>query len=96
MADLADSASQASQASSQVTDAVGEIPKGAVSQAESVEDSAISTPDKAKRTRKWQNTFESFFIGEFMTDCIIHSFSMSKQSAPLDLSAFVCFTYDTT
>jgi len=43
--DLADSASQAVQASEQVTDAVTEISKGAVSQAESVE-SAVSDTDE--------------------------------------------------
>ena len=41
--DLAESASQASQASEQVTDAVGEISKGAVAQAESVENAAADT-----------------------------------------------------
>ncbi|MBR1471844.1 MAG: methyl-accepting chemotaxis protein [Lachnospiraceae bacterium] len=43
--DLADSASQASQASDQVTDAVTEISKGAVAQAESVE-SAVGDTDE--------------------------------------------------
>ena len=41
--DLADSSNQASQASSQVTDAVGEVSKGAVSQAESVQTAATDT-----------------------------------------------------
>ena len=41
--ELADSASQANAASSQVTDAVGEVSKGAVSQAESVQNAAAST-----------------------------------------------------
>ena len=41
--ELADSASQATAASSQVTDAVGEVSKGAVSQAESVQNAAAST-----------------------------------------------------
>lgn len=67
MADLADSASQASQASSQVTDAVGEISKGAVSQAESVEDSANNTgkignniEDKAENVGVMEKLNESF------------------------------------
>ncbi|MBR5421359.1 MAG: methyl-accepting chemotaxis protein [Lachnospiraceae bacterium] len=46
--DLADSASQASQASDQVTDAVTEISKGAVAQAESVESAVGDTDDIGK------------------------------------------------
>lgn len=42
-ADLAESSGQASQASEQVTDSVGEISKGAVAQAESVESAAADT-----------------------------------------------------
>ncbi|MCR5251749.1 MAG: methyl-accepting chemotaxis protein [Lachnospiraceae bacterium] len=46
--DLADSAAQASQASDQVTDAVTEISKGAVAQAESVESAVSDTDDIGK------------------------------------------------
>nr|MCR4643571.1 methyl-accepting chemotaxis protein [Lachnospiraceae bacterium] len=46
--ELADSASQASQASDQVTDAVTEISKGAVAQAESVENAVGNTDEIGK------------------------------------------------